>query len=193
MLQHALRMSLLVVVLGFVAQDVHAFGRCGGWGRGCGGCGYGYGGGGYGYGGYGYGGYGYGGYGYGGYYGGWGYNGGYGYSGYLGSVNGESPSPAGTSQLASDRATLTVLVPADAKVFVNGLPTKSTGESRRFISTGLQPMAFYPYKVRAEFMFDGKLVSEEKIIQLTAGQTGSLAFDPPPATKVADVGAAAQR
>lgn len=67
MLQHALRMSLLVVVLGFVAQDVHAFGRCGGWGRGCGGCGYGYGGGGYGYGGYGYGGYGYGGYGYGGY------------------------------------------------------------------------------------------------------------------------------
>ncbi|HEY2838069.1 MAG TPA: hypothetical protein VGJ26_02900, partial [Pirellulales bacterium] len=74
MLQHALKIGLIVAVLGFAVKDASAFGRCGwgcGWGGGCcyggyGGCGYG----GYAYGGYGYGGYyaGYGGYGYGGYY-----------------------------------------------------------------------------------------------------------------------------
>jgi uncharacterized protein (TIGR03000 family) len=189
MLQHALRISLLAVVLGFVAQDVHAFGRCGGWGRGCGGgyggCGYG----GYGYGGYGYGGGYYGGYGYGGGYGGWGYGGGY-YGGYP---------LASTTQLASDSATLTVSVPADAKVLVNGLPTKSTGESRRFTSTGLQIAAIYPYRVRAEYMRDGERVSEEKTIGLVAGQTASLVFDvppapaPAPAPKMADAGTPAQR
>ena len=91
MLQHALKIGLIVVVLGLVVQDANAFGHRGDWG-----CGYGYGG--YGYGGCGDGSCGYGGYGYGGY----GYGG---YGGYL-------PS--------SDSVLLTVSVPADAKVFAGG-------------------------------------------------------------------------
>jgi uncharacterized protein (TIGR03000 family) len=183
MLQHTLRIGLLVVVLGFVAQEAHAFGRCGGGGRGCG-----------------YGGCGYGGYGYGGY-GGWGY-GGYGYGGYATSPNSGYMSSAGpsnvrprvsSSQPASDSALLMVSVPADAKVFVNGRPTKSTGESRHYTSTGLQPAAFYPYQVRAEFIRGGKLVSEEKTVQLTAGQTSSLAFSAASEPQMADVATSAQR
>jgi uncharacterized protein (TIGR03000 family) len=73
-------------------------------------------------------------------------------------------------------ALLSVKVPGDAKVFVNDRPTSSTGEDREYISRDLQPGARYSYKVRAEFTRDGKAVSEEKIVQLTAGQNSALNF-----------------
>jgi uncharacterized protein (TIGR03000 family) len=147
MLQHALKIGLIVVVLGLVVQDANAFGHRGGWGCGYGGCGYGYGG--YGYGGYG---------------------------GYL---------------PCSDSVVLTVSVPADAKVFVNGQSTRSTGELRQYASSGLQPAAVYPYRVRAEFVRDGKPISEEKTVQLTAGQTGSVTFSAAPNAQVSDMATSA--
>jgi len=73
-------------------------------------------------------------------------------------------------------AMLNVKVPADAKVFVNDRITASTGEDREFISRDLQPGAQYSYKVRAEFVRNGKPVTEEKTIRLSAGQTNSLNF-----------------
>jgi len=177
MLQHALKVVLIVVVLGLVVQDANAFGHRG-WGGGYGyggcaygGCGYGYGGYGYGYGGYGYGGCGPGGCGYGGY----GY-GGYGYGG-------RAPS--------SGSVLLTVSVPADAKVFINGQSTSSTGERRQYESSGLQPVAVYGYRVRVEFVRDGKPISEEKTVQLTAGQAGSLAFSAAPNAQATDMATSA--
>jgi uncharacterized protein (TIGR03000 family) len=193
MLQHALKSGLILVVLGIVVQDSNACGRCGGgWG-----CGYG------GYGGYGYGGYGrYGGYGYGGYgYGGWGYYG-QGPGGYLASSSGGYSSNVArsaarplvnSSQPSSDSAKLTVSVPADAKVIVNGRPTTSTGQRRRYTCTGLNPAAVYDYQVRAEFVRDGKPVSEEKTVSLTAGQTASLAFRAAPEVRAAEMVTTAQR
>ncbi len=67
-------------------------------------------------------------------------------------------------------------MPADAKVFVNDRPTTSTGEDREFISHNLQSGASYSYKVRAEFVRDGKPVTEEKTVRLTAGQSGAVNF-----------------
>jgi uncharacterized protein (TIGR03000 family) len=72
---------------------------------------------------------------------------------------------------------LTVSVPADAKVFVNDRETTSTGEQREYISRNLQPGARYSYTVRAEFNRDGKPVTEEKTVQLTAGQNSALDFN----------------
>ena len=86
-----------------------------------------------------------------------------------------------------------VSVPADAKVFVNGHETTSTGEVRQYTSAGLQQDAAYRYQVRVEFVRDGKPVSEEKTVTMTAGQTGSLAFNTTPGTQVADMATAAQR
>ena len=40
----------------------------------------------------------------------------------------------------------------------------------------MQSGASYSYKVRAEFVRDGKPVTEEKTVRLTAGQTGALNF-----------------
>lgn len=73
-------------------------------------------------------------------------------------------------------ALLSVKVPTDAKVFVNDGPTTSAGVDREYISRDLEPGARYSYNVRAEFVRDGKPVTEEKTVRLTAGQTVSLNF-----------------
>ena len=187
MSQNALKVfGLIVVVLGLVVQDANAFGHCGG--RGCGGYGNG------GYGGYGYGGYG--GYGYGGSvgYGGYGGNGygGNGYGGYSVPSN-VRPLASSSEPISSNSLRLAVSVPADAKVFVNGLPTTSTGVRRQYIATGVQPSVVYPYQVRAEFLRDGKPVSEEKTVQLTAGQPVSLEFGTAPMAQSAEVATSAPR
>ena len=46
-------------------------------------------------------------------------------------------------------AVLSVHVPNDAKVYVNGMLTRSTGSDRRYVSNGLRPGFNYTYEVRA--------------------------------------------
>ncbi len=75
-----------------------------------------------------------------------------------------------------DRVVFTLNVPADAKVTVNDRPTTSTGEFRKFESTGVQLGAAYGYRVRVEFVRDGRPITEEKEISLMAGQSGALTF-----------------
>lgn len=72
---------------------------------------------------------------------------------------------------------LMVDVPADAKIFVNGSTTTSTGASRQFVSRDLQSGFNYTYEVKAEVVRDGKTVEQVKTINLRAGQTANVAFD----------------
>ena len=51
---------------------------------------------------------------------------------------------------AGESGLLTVWVPYDAKVTINGLLTKSTGSKRHFVSYGLRPGYTYKYEVKAE-------------------------------------------
>lgn len=81
-----------------------------------------------------------------------------------------------TSILAPDSALLTVIVPADAKVFVNGYETKSQGERRQYVSHGLQAGSSYNYQVRVVASRDGKPVEESRTVTLTAGQRSSVAL-----------------
>jgi uncharacterized protein (TIGR03000 family) len=71
---------------------------------------------------------------------------------------------------------LSVKVPADAKIFINDSRTTSTGTDRQYFSRGMQSGAQYGYAVRAEFVRDGRTVSENKTIQVTAGQTANFDF-----------------
>jgi uncharacterized protein (TIGR03000 family) len=88
-------------------------------------------------------------------------------------------------------ALLSVKVPADAKVFVNDRETTSTGSDREYISHELANGARYNYTVRAEYVRDGKPVSETKTVQLTAGQTAGLDFGQgTPSVQTADQGEA---
>jgi len=79
---------------------------------------------------------------------------------------------------------LAVEVPADAKIFVNGQETSSTGEIRQYISRNLQPGYNYTYEVKAEIIVDGKTVTDVKTVDLKAGEVAKVAFNLAPATKV---------
>lgn len=79
---------------------------------------------------------------------------------------------------------LAVEVPADAKIFVNGQETSSTGENRQYISRNLQPGYNYTYEVRAELVRDGKKVEEVKTIDVRAGEVAKVAFNLAPASKL---------
>ena len=77
----------------------------------------------------------------------------------------------------ADSGVLTVNVPADAKVFVNGNQTSSAGARRHYVSRGLQGGYKYAYEVRAEVVRDGRTIEETKTIELRAGENSRLAFD----------------
>jgi len=95
----------------------------------------------------------------------------------------EPAAPAGegtegsTTYYRGNSATLSVSVPAEAKVFVNDAATRSLGEQRRYVSRGLLPGRTYTYNVRVEFEKDGQVVSETKSVRLTAGGEANLSFE----------------
>jgi uncharacterized protein (TIGR03000 family) len=192
MFQNVVKIGLLAVVLGITAEDAYAFGHarsrydpgfanyaCGGWYSGRSGNGTfqfaEFGG-----------------------PGGWGAPG----CGYTGGAQSNCCSSCGAvgntyvssgAQPASDEVMLSVSVPADAKVFVNGRATASSGELRQFTSAGLKQDAAYRYQVRVELVRDGKPVSQEKTVSLAVGSTGSLEFSETPEVQVADKATSVRR
>jgi uncharacterized protein (TIGR03000 family) len=71
---------------------------------------------------------------------------------------------------------ITVWVPFDAKVSVNGLLTKSTGSRRQFVSYGLKPGFSYKYNIHAEVVRSGQIVEENRTVVLTMGQDTAVVF-----------------
>ncbi len=154
------------------------WGGYGGWGGcygGMGGCS-----GGMGYGGYSYGGaYGYG----GGYYGGVTYPGnvmpgatGTGTQGEQLNMPPEDTTKKKGTMLNPSRAKLVVELPADAKLYIDDLPMKTTSGVRSFNTPTLEPGQTYYYMVRAEVVRDGKPVTESRRILVRAGQTAKASF-----------------
>lgn len=86
------------------------------------------------------------------------------------SPNTTSVTPAETSGI------LTVWVPYDARVTVNGLETKSTGSRRQFVSYGLKPGFSYKYVVHAVIVRDGQTQEDTRTVVLTAGKIAAVAF-----------------
>jgi len=102
--------------------------------------------------------------------------------------------PARTNAEHTDNhVLLTVNVPADAKVFINDQPTKGTGKLRYFGSNDLQPDTIYPYRVRVEFVADGKPASEERIVPLSSGLKVAVDFGASARMPVADIAATDER
>ncbi len=91
------------------------------------------------------------------------------------SLPGTLPGPK-TSTTIDNSGVLTVWVPFDAKVTVNGRETSSTGSRRQFISYGLQPGFSYRYVVRAEVVRNGQPQTDTREVSLTAGQITAVAF-----------------
>jgi uncharacterized protein (TIGR03000 family) len=74
-------------------------------------------------------------------------------------------------------AILTVTVPSDARIYVNGKPTTSTGGQRNFISRGLKPGSVYTYEVKAIVEREGRDIEEVKTVKLQAGDVTEIAME----------------
>ena len=84
------------------------------------------------------------------------------------------PKTSGTS--SDESGILTVWVPYDAKVSINGLETKSTGSRRQFVSFGLKSGLTYKYVVKAQVVRNGQTQEDTRTVTLTAGQVTAVAF-----------------
>jgi uncharacterized protein (TIGR03000 family) len=82
-----------------------------------------------------------------------------------------------TPSVRPDAGLLNIRVPTEAKVYINGLETKSTGAERQYVSYGLKSGLTYKYEVRAVVTRGGKQFEDLKVVYLTAGATEGLAFD----------------
>jgi uncharacterized protein (TIGR03000 family) len=72
---------------------------------------------------------------------------------------------------ATTVARINVTVPtAEAKVWLNGTATQSTGLDRRFVSPPLQRGQNYSYEVRAQWLEDGRTVERTTKVAVHAGK-----------------------
>lgn len=79
-------------------------------------------------------------------------------------------------QVQENSGQITIWVPFDAKVLVNGLETKSTGSRRRYVSHGLVDGYRYKYEIVARIERDGQTREEKETVILSAGSDASVAF-----------------
>jgi|SRR5579884_575580 len=70
-----------------------------------------------------------------------------------------------------NKAHIWLRVPENAEIWVNGVKTKQTGESRHFFSPPLSPGKTYSYQMRLRWMKDGKPVEETQRILVQPGLT----------------------
>ncbi len=84
--------------------------------------------------------------------------------------------------MAADQAPvqtrLTLRVPADAKVYLSGKSTQSSGEVRRFSSSRIaKGEQWADYDVRVTVERGGRTITKEKRISLAGGDESEIAFD----------------
>jgi uncharacterized protein (TIGR03000 family) len=72
---------------------------------------------------------------------------------------------------------LTIYVPEDAKVQINGYLTRSEGVRRQYISHGLKPGFSYKYEIRAEVLRRGETLTTTRTVVLKAGDVRAVALD----------------
>src|SRR5262249_59956799 len=78
--------------------------------------------------------------------------------------------PPDAIQGAAAATTLEVILPSeDAQVWVDGRITTSTGARRSFASPPLQPGKIFTYTITAAWNQDGKIVVEERKVEVSAG------------------------
>lgn len=89
---------------------------------------------------------------------------------------GAAPKPTASRTSLQDGVMLSVAVPQDAKVYVNGVLTKTPGTYRQFVSYGLLPGYRYTYEVRAVVTRNGEQLSDTQVVRVGVGESRDLAF-----------------
>jgi uncharacterized protein (TIGR03000 family) len=88
----------------------------------------------------------------------------------------KSQPPAKTS-LDPNRATVTVYLPADANLSVDGTPCTLTSDIRTFDTPALEPGQKYYYTLKTERMEAGHLRTQTRRVFLEAGNRVTVRFD----------------
>jgi uncharacterized protein (TIGR03000 family) len=87
---------------------------------------------------------------------------------------------------AETRASLTVELPADARLYVDGQPMKTSSSTRRFITPPLPRGKAYYYELQAEMVRDGQTVRVSRRVVVRPGDDLRTSFpelqDAAPAT-----------
>ena len=90
-----------------------------------------------------------------------------------------SPSPADEDisiPREGDDAILTVNVPEDARVYINGKATSTPGTKRSYVSRRLKPGKIYTYRVKVVLDRDGSEIVRNKTVKLSTGLERMVAF-----------------
>ena len=82
----------------------------------------------------------------------------------------------GGGEVSLDRAKVIIDLPAEAKLYIDGRLMKTASAHRVFSTPTLQPGQLYYYDLRAEIARDGKVLSQEQRIIVSAGQQSQAAF-----------------
>ncbi len=90
-------------------------------------------------------------------------------------------------------AQLIVELPANAKLFVDEQPMKTTSTRRAFRTPTLEPGQSYYYVLRAELVHDGKTVQQTKKVVVRAGEEIRATFPNLEQIQTAEIGAQAKR
>jgi uncharacterized protein (TIGR03000 family) len=96
-------------------------------------------------------------------------------------------------RVSGEAVRLTVSVPTEARLTINGHETTSTGASREFVSRSLQRGSSYAYDLQASFIRDGEEVEQRKSVQIRAGESMAVAFDFSDEIRTADATSAPTR
>jgi uncharacterized protein (TIGR03000 family) len=88
----------------------------------------------------------------------------------------EGPYTALMPNEADNMAHLTLNVPTDAQIFVDGTATSSTGPVRRFHSPPLTPGQNYTYNVEARWNDNGREVTQTQRVDVSAGARSNVNF-----------------
>ncbi len=77
---------------------------------------------------------------------------------------------------ASNGAVLTAKVPAESRVYVNGVLTETTGTDRRYFSEGLLPGYRYDFRFEVVLERNGQRLSDTRVVHVHAGDSLALDF-----------------
>lgn len=79
-------------------------------------------------------------------------------------------------QIPTNGAVLTAMVPAEARVYVNGRLTKTMGTQRRYVTEGLVPGNRYAFRFEVVVERDGQRSSDVQSVYVRAGDSVTLDF-----------------
>jgi uncharacterized protein (TIGR03000 family) len=74
-------------------------------------------------------------------------------------------------------ATVTIFLPAEAKLMFSGIPAEGKGAVRSFVTPPLEPNQEYGYEMTAEVIRDGRPVTLTKTVLIRAGEKVDVKFD----------------